>query len=79
MELLLIKYGYVLLFLGVMVESEVFLLAGAFLAHRGILHLPFVIFIAIVANCVADQAYYMVARTRRTGLARKTLWAVSGV
>ena len=64
MELLLIKYGYVLLFLGVMVEGEVFLLAGAFLAHRGILHLPFVISIAIIANCVADQAYYMVARTR---------------
>lgn len=64
MELLLIKYGYVLLFLGVMVEGEVFLLTGTFLAHRGILQLPFVISTAIVANCVANQAYYMVARTR---------------
>jgi phosphatidylglycerol lysyltransferase len=64
MELILIKYGYVLLFLGVMVEGESFLLAGAFLAHRGILHLPLVLAVAIVANCVADQAYYMVARTR---------------
>jgi lysylphosphatidylglycerol synthetase-like protein (DUF2156 family)/membrane protein DedA with SNARE-associated domain len=64
MEILLIKYGYVLLFLGVMVEGEVFLLAGAFLAHRGTLHFPLVVAIAIVSNCVADQAYYMVARTR---------------
>jgi phosphatidylglycerol lysyltransferase len=64
MELLLIKYGYALLFLGVMVEGEAFLLAAAFLAHRGILHLPMIILVAIVANCAADQAYYMVARTR---------------
>ncbi len=64
MELLLIKYGYVLLFLGVMVEGEAFLLAGSFLAHRGIFHFSTVLFIAIVSNCVADQAYYMVARTR---------------
>jgi phosphatidylglycerol lysyltransferase len=64
MEILLIKYGYVLLFLGVMVEGESFLLAAALLAHRGILHLPLVISIAVIANCAADQAYYMVARTR---------------
>jgi phosphatidylglycerol lysyltransferase len=64
MEILLIKYGYVLLFLGVMVEGEAFLLAASFLASRGMLHLPLVIVIAIVANCAADQAYYMVARTR---------------
>jgi phosphatidylglycerol lysyltransferase len=64
MELLLIKYGYVLLFLGIMMEGEAFLLAGALLAHRGILHFPLVVSIAIVANCVADQAYYMIARTR---------------
>jgi lysylphosphatidylglycerol synthetase-like protein (DUF2156 family)/membrane protein DedA with SNARE-associated domain len=63
-ELLLIKYGYVLLFLGVMVEGEAFLLAGSFLAHRGIFHFWMVVAVAVVANCAADQAYYMVARTR---------------
>ncbi len=67
MEILLIKYGYVLLFLGVMVEGEAFLMAAAFLAHRGTLHLPLVMGIAIFANCAADQAYYMVARTRGRG------------
>jgi phosphatidylglycerol lysyltransferase len=64
MEILLIKYGYILLFLGVLVEGEAFLLAASFLASRGVMHMPAVVIIAIVANCAADQAYYMVARTR---------------
>lgn len=64
MEILLIKYGYFLLFLGVMIEGEAFLLAAAFLANRGMMHLPVVIAVALAANCAADQAYYMVARTR---------------
>jgi lysylphosphatidylglycerol synthetase-like protein (DUF2156 family) len=64
MEILLIKYGYVVLFLGVMIEGEAFLIAAALLAHRGTLHLYLVIAIAIAANCAADQAYYMVSRTR---------------
>ncbi len=64
MELWLIKYGYVLLFAGVAVEGETFLLAASFLAHRGILHLPVVILVAIAANCLADQVYYLVSRTR---------------
>jgi len=64
MELLLVKYGYVLLFLGVAVEGEVFLIAASFLAHRGTLHLPLVILVAIASNCAADQIYYVMARTR---------------
>jgi lysylphosphatidylglycerol synthetase-like protein (DUF2156 family) len=64
MEILLVKYGYALLFLGIALEGEAFLLGGAFLAHRGIFHLSTVIFIAIAANCFADQAYYFAARTR---------------
>jgi fermentation-respiration switch protein FrsA (DUF1100 family) len=34
-ESLLLRYGHLLLFAGVMVEGEAFLLAAAFLAHRG--------------------------------------------
>ncbi len=64
MEPWLIKYGYVLLFAGVAVEGETFLLAASFLAQRGILHLPLVIFVAVAANCIADQIYYLVSRTR---------------
>ena len=64
MEMLVVKYGYALLFVGVAVEGEAFLLAGAFLAHRGVLHLPLVILVAVISNCAADQIYYGLARTR---------------
>lgn len=64
MEALLIRYGYALLFLGVALEGEVFLLAASYLAHRGILNLPLVITVAVMANCGADQVYYLLARTR---------------
>jgi phosphatidylglycerol lysyltransferase len=67
METLLIKYGYALLFLGVALEGEFFLLAAAFLAQRGVFNLPVVLFIAIVANCSADQIYYAIARAQGLG------------
>jgi phosphatidylglycerol lysyltransferase len=64
MEMLLIKYGYFLLFLGVAVEGEAFLLAGSFLAHRGYFSLQIVILVAVLSNCAADIVYYRLARTR---------------
>ncbi len=64
MEALLIKYGYVLFFLGVAAEGDTFLLAGAYMAHRGIFHLGVVIFLAITSNTIANLIYFMVARTR---------------
>ncbi len=64
MEALLLRYGYLLLFFGVMVEGEVFLLGAAFLAHRGILYLPLVMLIAVSANSTANQIYYLMARAR---------------
>jgi lysylphosphatidylglycerol synthetase-like protein (DUF2156 family)/membrane protein DedA with SNARE-associated domain len=63
-EILIVKYGYLLLFFGVMVEGEAFLLAGAFLAQRGFLYLPLVALIAYTANCTAEQIYYLMARAR---------------
>ena len=64
MEHLLLRYGYLLLFLGVALEGETFLLAGAYLAHRGYFHLLVVIGVDVAANTLADQAYYFAARTR---------------
>jgi phosphatidylglycerol lysyltransferase len=64
MEHLLVKYGYLLLFFGIALEGETFLLAGAYLAHRGYFHLWFVVAVAVAANTLADQAYYFAARTR---------------
>jgi phosphatidylglycerol lysyltransferase len=64
MEALLVKYGYVLLFGGVILEGEAFLLTAAFLAHRGIFHLPTVVAVAIAATMFGDQVYYQAARAR---------------
>lgn len=64
MEEILVKYGYAIFFIGIAVEGDGFLLAAALLAHRGIFHLPTVIFLAVAANCLADQVYYTIARAR---------------
>jgi lysylphosphatidylglycerol synthetase-like protein (DUF2156 family) len=68
----LIRYGYLLLFVGVAVEGDAFLLAAAFLAHRGYLHLGWVIAVAACATLAADQVYYQLARSRgREAFARR--------
>ena len=64
MEALLARYGYLILFPGVVVEGEAFLLAGAFMAHRGVLDLPIVIALAVAATMSGDQLYYRAARSR---------------
>jgi phosphatidylglycerol lysyltransferase len=64
METLLVKYGYALFFLGVAIEGEVLLLTASFLAYRGIFSLPLVLVVAVAANCIADQIYYILARAR---------------
>jgi phosphatidylglycerol lysyltransferase len=63
-EALLVKYGYVLLFGGVIVEGEIFLLTAAFLAHHGYFDVPTVIAVAVAATMLGDQVYYQAARAR---------------
>jgi lysylphosphatidylglycerol synthetase-like protein (DUF2156 family)/membrane protein DedA with SNARE-associated domain len=63
-EALLARYGYLILFPGIVVEGEAFLLAGAFMAHRGVLDLPIVIAVAVAATMSGDQLYYRAARSR---------------
>lgn len=64
MELLLLKYGYLLLFLGIIFEGEAFLLAGAFLSNRGYFDIRTVALVAFAANTLSTQFYYMAARVR---------------
>ena len=64
MEALLARYGYLILFPGVVVEGEAFLLADAFMAHRGVLDLAIVIAVAVAATMSGDQLYYRAARSR---------------
>jgi phosphatidylglycerol lysyltransferase len=71
-EALLARYGYLILFPGVVVEGEAFLLAGAFMAHRGVFDLPIVIAVAMAATMCGDQVYYRAARARgRSWLERR--------
>ena len=64
MEFLLLKYGYFVLFFGVFLEGEAFLLAGAFLANRGYFDITAVVVVALAANTLGAQFYYMAARLR---------------
>jgi phosphatidylglycerol lysyltransferase len=66
-EALLARYGYLILFPGIVVEGEAFLLAGAFMAHRGVFDLPIVIAVAMAATMCGDQLYYRAARARGRG------------
>ena len=52
------------LFLGVAIEGEAFLLAGSYLAHRGYFRLGLIILTAVLSNSAADQIYYTIARVR---------------
>ena len=64
MELLLLKYGYLLLFAGVIVEGEAVLIAGSFLASRGYFNIGTVALVALAANTLSAQFYYTAARVR---------------
>ena len=63
MEALLLRYGYLLIFLGVALEGEVVLLAAAALCHSGYFRLAIVMGVAVAANWTADQVYYLLARS----------------
>ena len=64
MELLLLKYGYLLLFAGVIFEGEAVLIAGSFLASRGYFNISTVALVALAANTMSAQFYYTAARVR---------------
>jgi len=63
-ELLLLKYGYLLLFAGVIVEGEAVVIAGSFLASRGYFNVGTVALVALAANTLSAQFYYTAARVR---------------
>jgi membrane protein DedA with SNARE-associated domain len=62
MEELLLRYGYVLLFFGVIVEGDAALITAAYLAHRGYLRVSAVFLVAAVATTLANQAFYWISR-----------------
>jgi membrane protein DedA with SNARE-associated domain len=56
------QYGYVVIFLGLFIEGEVFLLATSLLAYMAGYSLWSVILVAIVASCLSDTLWFMAGR-----------------
>jgi len=74
-ESLIITYGYPILFLGAMLEGEMFVLAAAFLAYRGYLDLPWVVVVALLGTFVGDQFFFLLGRRKGTAfLDRRPDW-----
>ncbi|RYF78603.1 MAG: DedA family protein [Cytophagaceae bacterium] len=72
---LMLTYGYPILFIGVMLESEAFLIMAAYLAHRGYFSLPIVIAVAALSSfTVAQVCFYIGHRYGSTFIAKRPKW-----
>ena len=60
----LVHYGYLLLFAGVAIEADGFLIAGAFLAARGYFDIRLVLALSAIASTLANQFWFRLARLR---------------
>lgn len=60
---LVIRYGYLMVAAGVIVEGDATLIAASILAHRGYLALSVVIVIAAVTSLIMNQIYFWVGRS----------------
>lgn len=60
LEPLIIKFGYLALFIGVLLEGEVILILSGFLAHRGYLNIYTVILVAFIGTLISDQALFLI-------------------
>ncbi|GAB3037793.1 DedA family protein [Spirosoma pulveris] len=67
---LMLTYGYPMLFLGVLLESEAFLLIGVYLAHQGYFSLPAVIGLAAFSSFCITQLCFLVGNRFGPGFIR---------
>lgn len=65
---LVMRYGYLMVAVGVMFEGDATLATASFLAHRGYLSLPIVMIVAGVASIGINQVYFWIGR--KQGLKR---------
>jgi len=71
LQALLENYGYIVVFLGALLEGETVLIMAGFAAHRGLLELPWVIALAAAGGFLGDQIFFALGRYRgREMLAR---------
>ncbi len=62
LESLVDTYGYLAILVGTFVEGETILVLGGFAAHRGYLHLPWVILAAFIGSLCGDQLFFFLGR-----------------
>lgn len=65
---LVVRYGYLMVVAGVIVEGDATVVTAAFLAHRGYLSLTVVMALAAVTSLTANQVYFRLGR--RHGVSR---------
>ncbi|GAB2522934.1 DedA family protein [Spirosoma aerophilum] len=72
---LMLTYGYPMLFLGVLLESEAFLLIGVYLAHQGYFSLPAVIALAAFSSfCITQLCFKLGHRFGSTFISSRPRW-----
>jgi membrane protein DedA with SNARE-associated domain len=64
LEYLVRTYGYLAVLLGTFVEGETILIVGGFIAHLGLLKLPYVIITAFIGSFLGDQFFFILGRTK---------------
>ena len=72
---LIATYGYLAVVVGTFFEGETVLALAGFAAHRGYLHLPYVLLAAFVGSLSGDQLYFFLGRWHGAALlARRPRW-----
>jgi membrane protein DedA with SNARE-associated domain len=68
-------YGYLAILVGTFFEGETILVLGGFAAHRGYLHLPWVILAAFIGTLLGDQLFFVLGRWHSEKiLAKRPSW-----
>ncbi len=70
-EDLVSNYGYIAVFLGTIIEGEIILFAGGFMAHSGRLKLEWVMLAAFMGSVAGDQIYFYFGRMKGRSFVQK--------
>jgi len=74
-EPIIANYGYWALIVGTALEGETILVVAGYMAHRGYLHLPFVIAAAMLGTFFGDQIFFQLGHQSGSAfLARHPHW-----
>lgn len=63
--------GYILLFLGALLEGETIIIAAGYFAFKGFLDLPLVIIVAFLGTILTDQVLFFVGRHHGAALLKR--------